>query len=716
MTIKHLTRRLFAIGLVSAAAAAPLFAVDDVPATVRRVAATSALAAQEYRNGIRDGKVVAQSEVDEAKLFLAEARRAAALLPPPGGAVTVGAVDRLIALVAKGAAPDSVDAALRALDTSLEGTWQVTLEEIPTIAPSLARGRTLYGQVCASCHGEHGAGDGPAAQALTPRPADLAARALLADRTPLDYYRRISIGVAGTSMPAFEASLPAADRWALALYATTLRLAAPSGTVPPTLAHFDASATLSDSAIAAQVAPGRPLADAGVASQVAAVRLAGASEGADRNFTPVFDSVRAKLGAAVDLSVAGKTAEASSTAMDAYIAFESVEPTLRAKDGGLAGRLEAQFAALRTRAAGGATQSELRSLHGELLAQLELAERMVAERPSATSQFLQSLGLMLREGLEAILIVGAVLAFLTRTGATKRRRDVHVGVGAAILASLLTAVALETIFQLSGNQREALEGLTMVIAAGVLFYVSYWLLSKIEVARWNRFVKEQVEEALTGGSALALASVAFLAVYREGFETVLFYKALFLAGGASAVGPVTAGILVGAVILGIVYLGIERFGVRLPLKPFFGITSAFLYYMAFVFAGDGIAELQGGGYVSVTPFRPEIRFPTLGIYSTWETLGAQFLLVAAFVIGLVWAFVIEPRRLKVTAVMVPEQGEKKAPPAAKLPTGPAAPKALLDQDVLRSLERMEADNAELRAELQRLKDLLTQREIDRMTK
>ena len=715
MVLKYPIHLIAAAFLVSVAAG-PLAAADDVPATVRRVAATAALAAQEYRNGIRDGKIVAQSEVDEAKLFLTESRRAAALLPAPGGATTLAAVDRLIALVGRTALPDSVDVALRTLDGTLESTWQLTLEEIPTTGPALGRGKALYGQVCASCHGDHGAGDGPAAASLTPRPADLAARALLQDRTPLDFYRRISIGVAGTSMPAFEASLPAADRWALALYASTLRLPAPSGTAPTALMRFDATAVMSDSAIAATLTPGRPLSDDAVAAQVAAVRAAGAQDGVGRDFTPVFDSVRARLGAAVGQSEAGRTSEASNTAMDAYIAFESVEPTLRAKDGALAGRLEAQFAALRTRAAGGATQSELRSLHGELLAQLELAERLVAERPSAMSQFLQSLGLMLREGLEAILIVGAVLAFLTKTGATKRRRDVHVGVGAAILASLLTAVALETIFQLSGNQREALEGLTMVIAAGVLFYVSYWLLSKIEVARWNRFVKEQVEEALTGGSALALASVAFLAVYREGFETVLFYKALFLAGGAGAVGPVTAGILVGAVILGIVYLGIEKFGVRLPLKPFFGVTSAFLYYMAFVFAGDGIAELQGGGYVSVTPFRPEIRFPTLGIYSTWETLGAQFLLVAAFVVGLVWAFIIEPRRLKVTAVMVPEQGTPARSASPKLPTGPSASKAVLDQDVIRSLERMEADNAELRAELQRLKDLLTQREIDRMTK
>jgi high-affinity iron transporter len=232
----------------------------------------------------------------------------------------------------------------------------------------------------------------------------------------------------------------------------------------------------------------------------------------------------------------------------------------------------------------------------------------------------------------------------------------------------------------------------------------------MEVARWNRFVKEQVSEAVSGGSTLALASVAFLAVYREGFETVLFYKALFLAGGAGAFGPIVAGIAVGGIILTAVYIGIERFGVRLPLRPFFAVTSAFLYYMAFVFAGKGVAELQGGGYVSVTPFIPEIRLPTLGIYSTWETLGVQLFLVLAFVLGLVWAFFIEPRRLQVTAVMVPEAGEKRGgATATQAEARPAPAKGVLDQDAARSLDRMEADLAELRAELQRLREMLTQR-------
>src|SRR5688572_3022342 len=298
---------------------------------------------------------------------------------------------------------------------------------------------------------------------------------------------------------------------------------------------------------------------------------------------------------------------------------------------------------------------------------------------------------MLREGLEAILIIGAVLAFLTKTGATRRRRDVHVGVGAALLASLLTAVALETVFQLSGAQQEALEGLTMIVAAAMLFYVSYWLLSKIEVARWNKFVKSQVQDAVTGGSALALASVAFLAVYREGFETVFFYKALFLSGGPGSVGPIVAGLLVAAAILAVVYIAIERYGVRLPLKPFFAVTSIFLYYMAFVFAGKGIAELQAGGYVSVTPFTPEIRFPALGIYSTWETLGVQSLLVVAFLGATLWAFVIEPRRLKVTSVMVPDAEAQGRSGAEKASAPTPATKAMLDQDLARSLDRMEAD-------------------------
>ena len=265
---------------------------------------------------------------------------------------------------------------------------------------------------------------------------------------------------------------------------------------------------------------------------------------------------------------------------------------------------------------------ELAAARTALLGQLENAERTLGDTLSATSLFLQSFFLLVREGLEAILIIGALLTFLAKTGAQDRKRDIHVGVGAAVLASLFTAVLLETVFQVTPARREVLEGAVMLTASAVLFYVSYWLLSKIEVARWNQFVRSRVQDAVTSGSALALATAAFLAVYREGFETVLFYKALVLAGPAgSTFVPVTAGIALGSLVLVAVYYAINRFGVRLPLKPFFAVTGLFLYYMAFLFAGRGIAELQEGGIIATTvlPWAP--RIPALGIYPTVESLA-----------------------------------------------------------------------------------------------
>ncbi|MGH3992788.1 MAG: FTR1 family iron permease [Pseudonocardiaceae bacterium] len=279
--------------------------------------------------------------------------------------------------------------------------------------------------------------------------------------------------------------------------------------------------------------------------------------------------------------------------------------------------------------------------------------------------------MLLREGLEAILIVGALLAFLVKMGAQDRRRDVNFGVGAAVIASLLTALALETVFQLSPARREVLEGITMVVATVVLFYVSYWLFSRMEVVKWNQFVKGKVQDALTSGSALALVSAAFLAVYREGFETVLFYKALFLAGGPSGgTIPIGAGILVGSMILVGVYLAIHRFGVRLPLRPFFGVTSAFLYYMAFVFAGKGVAELQEGGLVPSTflPWAP--RLPALGIYPTVESLALQAVLLVLLVAALLWTFGLQPRRLRIR----PERMERHASLPEPTPTPSEAPR------------------------------------------
>jgi high-affinity iron transporter len=677
-------------------------APKDPAPVARRVAATAQLAAQEYRAGVVDGRVVAKAEVEEATLFLQEARRSAALLPAESGQPAAKDIDGLLHLVGTVAPPDSLDARVRSLSEGLTRRLGITLDELPAVTPSLSRGAEVYQANCAGCHGTIGRGDGALAAGLTPPPANLADGPALREASPLDYFRRISIGTVGTAMPAFEGRLPAEDRWAAALYATVLRLPAPRGDVPPALRAFAASGKLSDQEVL--TALGVPDAsDPAALGRLAAVRTFQADH-TDAATAQVFGEVRRQLDSAFALARAGDPT-ASARAFDAYMTFEQVERGVRAKSPALATELETAFASLRTRAAGGARPAELTALRRQLNAGLENAERVLGDKDSPVNLFVQSFIILLREGLEAILIVGALMTFLSKMGAGHRKRDIHIGVGAAVGASLLTAVALETIFVLSPSHREALEGGTMVLATAVLFYVSYWLLSKMEVVKWNHFVKSKVQDALDSGSALALASAAFLAVYREGFETVLFYKALFVAGGGGTM-PVLAGIVAGSVVLVGVYVAINRFGVRLPLKPFFAITSAFLYYMAFVFAGKGVAELQEGDLIGTTILSWAPRVPALGIYPTAESLGAQAVLVVLAIIALVWTFVVEPRRVRVaTAARVREPRPRVSGPVAATPARvPAeAVTGAAVVELLRSLERMEADLAEMRAEVERMR-------------
>src|SRR5256885_5221336 len=195
---------------------------------------------------------------------------------------------------------------------------------------------------------------------------------------------------------------------------------------------------------------------------------------------------------------------------------------------------------------------------------------------------------MVCEGFEAILIIAALMTFLTKAGASDRRREVARGAWLAVAASLLTWMLVELLFQVTPGQREMIEGGTMLLAAAVLFYVSYWLLSKIEAAKWTAFVHGKMQSALSSGSGVALSAVAFLAVYREGFETILFYKALFTSAGSAGV-PVVLGIAVGAVGVVAIYLLINQLGLRGAVKPVFAVTGGVLFYMGFVVAGKDIA-------------------------------------------------------------------------------------------------------------------------------
>jgi len=201
----------------------------------------------------------------------------------------------------------------------------------------------------------------------------------------------------------------------------------------------------------------------------------------------------------------------------------------------------------------------------------------------------------------------------------------------------------EFLITISGSNRELIEGIASLLAAVVLFYVSYWLLAKLEAKRWTDFIRSKVEMALSGGHVMALAGVSFLAVYREGLETVLFYQALLLSS-ASSRGSVLLGFVVGLALLFVVIVAIFKLGLKIPLRYFFGFTSGLLYVLATIFAGEGIYRLQQVDLLHKTSLNLP-SFPILGIYPNLEGLLLQGSMLILFVASLLWFFVILPRRV-----------------------------------------------------------------------
>ncbi len=322
--------------------------------------------------------------------------------------------------------------------------------------------------------------------------------------------------------------------------------------------------------------------------------------------------------------------------MDAYIAFESLETTARARRPGLVATMERHFADFKGFVRGGNLKPAERARDAIALDLPQIVE-LTKPTGSGWTAFLQSFLIILREGFEAILVIGAIVAFLIKTGNRARLRSVWTGVGLGLVASAVMAVVLQTIFRNLPTSREIIEGVTMLIAVVVLFSVSYWLISKVEAAKWQKFIQQKVGSALDHGGGKALALVAFLAVFREGAETALFYQALF--SDATSMLPLFMGMIVGGLALAVIFTLFYKFGVKIPMRPFFTVTSVLLYYMAFVFLGKGIRELQEGDAVGITVLQGMPSVPSLGIFPSMETLVPQGILVLLFIFMLLRTFI-----------------------------------------------------------------------------
>lgn len=380
-----------------------------------------------------------------------------------------------------------------------------------------------------------------------------------------------------------------------------------------------------------------PGADNSPASQTAAP-AADSAQG-DADWHQVSMDINGAVAAAIAQYRAGQAKSAMMAVQDAYFDhFEAsgMENKIGSRDVAFKTTMEGYFTRLVSLMKAGQPVSAIQEQADALAHDLTNAVTMLGNgNESHWTIFIYSLLIIVREGLEALLIVAAIVAYLVKNKHQDKLPLIRQSVGVALLASVVTAALFQWLFANSGANRELLEGGTMMVAVVTLFFMSYWLLSKVEAKRWQAYLEGKLTLSLTTGSLAGLWFTSFLAVYREGAETVLFYLALLGdANGAAGQLSVLGGFLVGCVILALAYLVMRYSVVKLPLKPFFMFTGMFMYVMAFVFAGKGVQELIEGKLFEPTLIKgvPEISW--LGIAPYLETLLPQAVLVVAALIAL----------------------------------------------------------------------------------
>jgi len=355
----------------------------------------------------------------------------------------------------------------------------------------------------------------------------------------------------------------------------------------------------------------------------------------------------------------GDYQSAYATARTAYLdSYEHVEIPLRAIDPNFTLEAEIQFAELRNLISNKADYVKVQEATVAIKRSLDESERLVTGTGALapTIAFSSSFALIFREGLESVLILGAILTYLEASRNTKFKPYVYYGVVAAIAATAVTWFIASYVIEISGANRELIEAIAALSATAVLFYVSFWILNKIETKKWMEFVKAKVWQASTTGGFAVFVMLSFFTVYREGFETVLFYQAMF--GFAKYMEVyVGLGFVLGIAVLFIVYYTMRKIGKRLPLKALFGLTMGVGAYLSIAFIGNAVRELQTLDIVSVTNMigiipRLDINLSTMtGIHPTLETVIAQIVLLGIYLVAASYVLVMRPRKEEQIAKM-----------------------------------------------------------------
>ena len=589
----------------------------------------------DYAQTVQNGQVVNIEEYGEQREFATQVITFLSELPAaPEQVMLLQQARELLARIEAKAPGSEISTLADQLHLGVVQAWRLNVA--PRQPPDLKQAGELFAQHCTACHGTQGRGDGPLAKGMEPAPRNFHDDTRMRQRSLYGLYNTISLGVPGTPMRAFR-ELSEGDRWALAFFAAGLRTdaavlargealwqqgegtaafhslrelvtttPAQQGPAGATLDHIRAYLTQHPQAL--QVAAHEPLAFS-----------------------------RSKIEETAQAYAKGNREEARRLAIAAYLeGFELIESALSRVDASLRTETERELMGLRTAIVDGQPTDVVTAQAAKVKTLLDRADAVLsAGNLSPDTAFVSSLLILLREGLESILILSAIVAFVIKTGRRDALPYVYLGlIGAAGLGAVTWGIARYTL-SISGANREMTEGITALLAAVMLLYVGWWLHSRSNAQAWNRYVREQLSTALAKPTLWAMAGISFLVVYRELFEMILFYETLWSQAGVGGHDAVLVGIAAAAFLLLVVGSLILRYSIRLPIGPFFTVASILLAVMAVIFVGNGIAALQAAGVLEETKVH-FVSLPTLGIHPTLQSLVPQALMLAVIAAG-IWS-------------------------------------------------------------------------------
>ena len=477
----------------------------------------------------------------------------------------------------------------------------VHLQTGPQDRPDLTRGLQIYQENCRSCHGEKGGGDGPAGTALQPQPANFLDQARMSKVMPLQAFNTVRLGVAGTPMPGF-AQLSDADTWHVSYYILSLL---PGRQLPAWQEAASPAATLAHNGKDAQTA---------------------------------LNHAKTLLASALKAYAAGDFNAAKTQALQAYLeGIEPVEPRVKATSPEESATTEARMSDVRATIEAKAPLAKVTAAVAAANQQIAVLEALLTHAELSPSvAFIAASSILLREGFEAVLLIMALLGVIRASGSKRAALWVHGGWISALGVGFVAWLFSGYLLKISGAQREMMEAVTSLFAVVVLLIVGFWLHSRTEIGRWNRFLRVKVRAAVQNRSFLGLAGIAFIAVFREAFETVLFLRTIWLDSGEQARSALGLGVLLTLTLIIAGSWALLRYSTRIPVRKLFAFSAVVMALLAVILTGKGLHALQETGALTVTTALVPLRIETLGLFPTYETLVPQ-LLVLLLIIGL-WHF------------------------------------------------------------------------------